>query len=152
MQEIEIIGNRKIPTSFQNYLGNSNNKINLVKYVFQKQRKTLPKVLNSFQTIYLTNLDGATDRVKSQGNKRINFYCDRKESGTKMFAYIKFLCDNIRLSRVAIVSPDTDVAVISLYESVTNLTFLDATWFKTGAEDDQRCIHLYIYQLQNQDY
>ena len=36
MQEIEIVGNRKIPTSFQNYLGNSNNKINLVKYVFQK--------------------------------------------------------------------------------------------------------------------
>ena len=43
-----------------------------------------------------------------------------------MFAYIKFLCDNIRLSKVTIVSPDTDVAVISLYESVTNLTFLDA--------------------------
>ena len=36
MQEIEIIGNRKIPTSFQSYLGNSNNKTNLVKHVFQK--------------------------------------------------------------------------------------------------------------------
>ena len=62
-----------------------------------------------------------------------------------MFAYIKFLCDNIRLSKVTTVSPDTDVAVISLYESVTNLTFLDAIWFKTGSEDDQRYIHLYIY-------
>ena len=41
-----------------------------------------------------------------------------------MFVYTQFLCDNIRLSRVTNVSPDTDVAVISLYESVTNLTFL----------------------------
>ena len=62
-----------------------------------------------------------------------------------MVTYIKFLCDNIRLSTVTIVSPDTDVAVISLYESVTKLTFLDAIWFKPGAEDDRRYIHLYIY-------
>ena len=63
-----------------------------------------------------------------------------------MFAYIKFLCDNIRLSRVTIVSPDTGVAVMSLYESVTNLTFLEAIWLKTGAEDDQRYyIYIYIY-------
>ena len=36
MQKIEIIGNRKDPESFQNCFGNSNNKTNLVKYVFQK--------------------------------------------------------------------------------------------------------------------
>ena len=36
MQEIEIIDNRKVPTSFQSFHGNSNNKTNLVKYVFQK--------------------------------------------------------------------------------------------------------------------
>ena len=46
------------------------------------------------------------------------------------FTYIKFLCGNIRLSRVTIDSPDTDVTVLSLYESVTNLTFLDAIAFK----------------------
>ena len=28
MQEIKIIGNRKVPMSFQSYLGNSNNKTN----------------------------------------------------------------------------------------------------------------------------
>ena len=47
-----------------------------------------------------------------------------------MFAYIKLFCDNIRLNRVIIVSPDSDVAVISLYQNITNLTFLDALWFK----------------------
>ena len=36
MQEIEIIGNRKVPTSFESYPGNSNNKTNLVKCVFRK--------------------------------------------------------------------------------------------------------------------
>ena len=89
------------------------------------------------------------DRVTSQSSERIYFYCDLKEANTKMFAFIKFLCDNIRLNRVAIASPDTSVAVISLYESVTNLTFLDAMWSKTCAKDSQRCTHLYICQLQN---
>ena len=61
-----------------------------------------------------------------------------------MVTYIKFLCDNIHLSTVTTVSPDTDVTVISLYESVTNLTFLDAIWFKPGAEDDQRYIPIHL--------
>ena len=103
-----------------------------MKYVFQKLRETV-KVLTSFQTIYSTNLDDGTDRVTSQSNEIIDFYYHHKEGDTKMFSYINLLCDNIRLSRV------------SLYESVTNLTFLNAIWFKTGARDDQRHIYLYIY-------
>ena len=67
--------------------------------------------------------------VTSQSSERIDFFCDREEADTKMFAYIKFLCDNIRLNRIIIISPDTDIKVISLYLSVTNLTFLDAIWF-----------------------
>ena len=152
MQEIEITGNQKVPTSFQSYLRNSNNKTNLGKYSFQKQKEKLPIVLTFFQTIYLTNLDSATDRVTSQSSEGIDFYCNHEEADSKIFAYIEFFGDNICLSSVTIVSLDTDVAVISLYESVTNLTFLDAIWFKTSDEDDQRYIHQYIYQLQNQDY
>ena len=86
-------------------------------------------VLTSSQTIYLTNPDDATNCVTSQSSERIDFFCDREEADTKMFAYIKFLCDNIRLNRIIIISPDTDIKVISLYLSVTNLTFLDAIWF-----------------------
>ena len=41
-----------------------------------------------------------------------------------MFVYFKILSDNIRFDRVAFISPDTRAAVISLYESVTNLTFI----------------------------
>ena len=50
----------------------------------------------------------------------------------------------INIFRVIIVSPDSDVAVISLYQSVTNLTFLDALCFKTGTGDDQRYIPIHV--------
>ena len=38
------------------------------------------------------------------------------------------------------ISLDIDVAVISLYKSVTKITFLDALWFKTGTINDHRYI------------
>ena len=101
----------------------SNNKTNLVIYVFQKQRETLPKVLTSFQTVYLTTLDGATVCVTSQSSKRIDFYCNLKEADAKLFAYIKFLYYYVRLGRVTIVLPETDVVVISLHcEKYRNFT------------------------------
>ena len=104
----------------------------------------MSKVLTSLQTNYLANLDNTADRVISQRSERIDFYCNHEETDTKMFAYIKFLCDNIWMKRVITVSPDSVVAVISLYQSVTNLIFLDALWFKTGTGDDQRYIPLYV--------
>ena len=104
----------------------------------------MPSVLTSSQTIYLANIDGATDPVTSQSSERIDFYCDHERADTNIFAYNKFLCDNIRLDGVTIVSPDTDFAVIFLYESVTNLKFLDTIWFKTGTGDSQRHIQLYM--------
>ena len=88
-----------------------------------KRRETLPKVLTSFQTNYLANLDGATYRVTSQRSERIDFYCNHEEADSKIFAYIKLLYDNICLNRI-IVSPGSDIAVISLYQGVTNFTFL----------------------------
>ena len=57
--------------------------------------------------------------------------------GIKLYA-------RINTFRVIIVSPDSDVAVTSLYQSVTNLTFLDAVWFKTGTGDDQRYIPINV--------
>ena len=84
----------------------------------------------------MTNLDGAADRVTRQSSERIDFYCNHKEPDTKMFAYIKFLCDNIHLNS-HFFHQTLMVAVISLYQSVTNLILLDALWFKTGTGDDQ---------------
>ena len=67
----------------------------MVKDLFKKWRGTLPKVLTSFQTNYLANPDGATYRVASQGSERIDIYCNYEEADSKIFAYIKFLSDNI---------------------------------------------------------
>ena len=41
IQEIEIIDNRKFQKPFQSYLENSNNKSNLVKYVFHKMERII---------------------------------------------------------------------------------------------------------------
>ena len=87
----------------------------VVKYVFQKWRETLLHVLTYSQTIYLANLDSAVDHVTSQSSERIDFYRDHEEAYTKVFAYIKFFSDIIRMNRVIIVSPDTGIAGISLY-------------------------------------
>ena len=53
--------------TFESYFGNSNNKTNLVKYVFQKRRETLP---------YVLNVDGTADRITSQKSERVDFYSD----------------------------------------------------------------------------
>ena len=122
MQEVGVRDSQTFPTSFQSFLGNSGNKTNLVKQLFLKWRGTLPKVLTFFQTNYLANLDGATYRVTSQRSEKIDFYCNHEEADSKMFAYIKFLYDNICLNclnRITL-SPDSDIAVISLYQSVSN--------------------------------
>ena len=73
----------------------------------------------------MANLDGATDRAVSQNSEKTGFYCDQGEADTKIFAYIRFLCDNIRLNRIIIVSPDTDVTVISLYKYAFKLVASD---------------------------
>ena len=90
----------------------------------KKWRELLPHVLTSCQTICLANLDGATDRAVSQNSEKTGFYCDQGEADTKIFAYIRFLCDNIRLNRIIIVSPDTDVTVISLYKYAFKLVLV----------------------------
>ena len=48
---IQKIDNHKVLKSFQSCLENSNNKTNLVKYLFQKWRETLANVLASSQII-----------------------------------------------------------------------------------------------------
>ena len=71
--------------------------------------------------------------ITSQRRERIDFYCNHEEADSKMFAYIKFLF--VCLNRI-VVSPDSDVAVISLYQGVIDFTLLDALWFKTCTSND----------------
>ena len=77
-----------MPKSFQSYLSNASNKINIVKYVFQLWREILSEHLSSYQSFYLENLDGTTDFVTKKCSKKIKLYCDHEKTDTKMFAYI----------------------------------------------------------------
>ena len=95
--EIKIISDRKVPKSFQSYLSNETNMVN---YVFQQWKKILLE--------------------------KIQFYCDHEEADTKMFTKINFLSNTVQLKRVIIDSPETDVAVTSLYYYVTNPALLDS--------------------------
>ena len=67
----------------------------------------MPKVLSSFQTNYLANLD--KHNITSQRSERIDFYCNDEEADSKMFPYLKFLF--VCLNRI-IVLLDSDAAVI----------------------------------------
>ena len=77
--------------------------------------------------------------ITSQRSERIDFDCNREETDSKMFACIKFLF--LCLNRI-VVSADSNVTVISLYQGVTDFTLLDVLWFKTGTSDD---ISLYTH-------
>ena len=110
IQEIEIIDNRNVHSHFKVTSGIRTIKTswwNHVEIRFPKNR------MKDCHTFYLSNLDGEADSVTIQSSERIDFYCDHEEADTKMFVYIKFLCDNICLNRIIIVSSDTDVTVIS---------------------------------------
>ena len=97
----------------------------------------MPNILTCSRTIYLGNPDDAAGLVKSQSSERIYIYCDYEEAATKMFAYIKFLCHNIGLNRVIIVSQDTDVAAnryikesvtLHSYSTFTYMLFMRIGW------------------------
>ena len=77
--------------------------------------------------------------IRSHRSERIDFYFNDEEADSKMFVYIKFLF--VCLNRM-VVSPDSDVAVISLYQGVTDFTLLHALWFKTSTSDN---ISLYTH-------
>ena len=97
MLEIEIIDKQR---HFKIILGIRTIKPTWRKHLFWKRRGTLQKVLTPLQTNYFANHDGAADCVTSQRSERIDFYCNHEEANSKMFANIKFLCDNIRLNQI----------------------------------------------------
>ena len=105
-----------------------------------KRRETLPKVLTSFQTNYLANLDGATCRV-SHRSKRLIFIATTKKLTRKCLSISNSFMI-IFVWTESLFRQTVMLQVISLYQGVTNFTYLDALWFKTGTCDD---ISLYTH-------
>ena len=113
-QEIQFNDNLKIPNNFQLYLSNQRNKINLVNYLFQHWKETLPNLLSLSHTVYLGNLDGTSTLIKKECCVQLDLICDHEGADTKMFAYIMYIIQQSHIERVILQSTDTDVAVISL--------------------------------------
>ena len=61
---------------------------------FPKMERNIVISFNFLSNHFSANLDDAADRVTSQSSERIEFYCDHEEANTKIFTYIKFLCDS----------------------------------------------------------
>ena len=96
MQETEIIDNRNVQRHFKVTLGIRSIKpawCNHGEIRFLKMERNIVIRFNLLSNHFLANLDGATDCVTSQSSERIDFYCDHEGADTKMFRYIKFLCD-----------------------------------------------------------
>ena len=88
--------------------------------------------------MYLANLDSGTDRVTSQNIERTDYYWDHEKADTKMFSFYVYSSEQGHHF-----FPDSDAAVIPLYQSVTDHIFLTAIWLKTGTGGNQRYILLY---------
>ena len=70
--------------------------------------------LNSYQSVYLANLDDTTDFLTMENSKKIEFYCDFEQADTKTFAYLNFLSNAVQLKRFIIDSEDIWVTLVSL--------------------------------------
>ena len=79
--------------------------------------------------------------------KELIFIATTNKLTQKCLRIFNFFTIIFCLNRI-IVSPDSNVAVISsLYQGVTNFTFLDALWFKTSTAQD---ISLYKHALASE--
>ena len=86
----------------------------------------------------MANLNGTTSLIKNIGSCQLNFTCDHEEADTKMFVYLEHIIREIPVQRAIIHSPDTDVAIISLYQLATSLKHLSLLWLKTGVGSNIR--------------
>ena len=142
--EIEIRNDdQKLPKSFQSYLDNPRNKINLVTYIFNKWIAILPGKLTQNQHVLFANLDGTSTEILENKCNNLELITDHEEADSKIFVYCKYLCQLNQIHRIVIESPDTDVAVICCYQLVTNLASLSELWFKTGVGKNKRYIPIH---------
>jgi len=131
--------NQKLPTGFQQFLKNSKNKSNLITYLFDKWIDSFPQKLDDSQVIYFAKPNGTTIRIQQTSNEQLEWHCDHDEADSKMFVYCKLLTE-YNLSRIVVVSPDTDVLVLCCYHYICCLNNLPELWFKTGVSSKKLSI------------
>ena len=81
--------------------------------------------------IYLADIDGLTTKIGTSTTTVLEFTCDQEEADTRMFAYRKYIAIRNSIQRLIIFFPDTDVAVISCYQKVSDLEPVGKTCLKS---------------------
>ena len=135
---------QKVPKDLKSYLANRKNKINLVNFVFDFWTRIFQTKLKQDQLVIFANLDGTFNQVSKNQSSFLNCICDHEEADTKMLVVAKYLIDQHQIQDLVIVSPDTDVAVISCYQYATNLMALEHLWLKTGTGDKRRYVAIQL--------
>lgn len=133
---------QRLPCDMLHYLKNPRNKTNVVNFVFDKWKTTLPIKLTETQVVYLANIDGTTTEVRKDAVTDIDLVSDHEEADSKMLVYCKYMLQH-PLRRLIVSSPDTDVLVICCYHMTCCLSSLHHFWFKTGSGQKQRFLPIH---------
>ena len=112
------------------FLTNSTNKYHLIKHFLLKWRYNFFKKFSGNQVVYLADIYGFTIKIGTSTTTVLEFTYDQEEVDTRIFAYGKFIMTRYSVQRMIISFSDTDIAVISFYQKVSDLESIDKICLK----------------------
>ena len=106
-----------LPMNFKDYLSNLKNKSRFIEFFLQYTIDYLEGHIQRYQQVLVGQLNGSVWRIDVAGREEIEgLQCDHEEADSRMFVYSAYLNNLLDLRKLIIFSPDTDVAVISMYQ------------------------------------
>ena len=92
-----------------------------------------PKYMKESQKLFIGKIDGTIWEVTATESSEIGELADdHEEADSRMFVYAAYLCNNQNRNRLIILSPDTDVIVISCCHYNNSINAISELWFLTG--------------------
>ena len=141
--EVKItMDTQRLPSNISLFLKSQKNKENLVNYIFESWKNSLPLTLTDYQTMILCHLDGTSLKIQQQSTTQLDWTCDNEEADSKMFVYVDYIAKTEDLQRIIIHSPDTDVAIIACYHFCSSLN-ISELWLKAGVGHTKRYIPIH---------
>ena len=133
-----------LPRNFKDYLSNLKNKSRFIEFFLQYAIAYFEDHIQRHQQVIVGLLNGSVWRIDIASQEEIEgLHCDHEEANSRMFVYSAYLNDLSDLRKLIIFSPDTDVAVISMYQLFNSLQSIQELWFLTGFGKYKRFIQLH---------
>ena len=115
------------------------NKSNLISFLVADWCKRIPSKLACGKSLVLGYEEGIAVEIKSDGYSDIQgLTCDYEDADSRIFVHCLFAVTRQECSQVVVRSPDTDVAMLCLY-NYEELS-CDQLWFHTRTGKRQRFI------------